>query len=398
MLVGHDLVLHPDSAGGTDPVAARMNLRMNWHLNWHRDRSPQQDQTWWQRGLSLGAAFWDVATWGYLAMVAVVAVSRLADGSVPVVLQPLQAGLPILFAPVWLVLFVAAVTRRWFQVPVAMVLAVTFIASVAPARQTVAAPYWVTGAPTLRVLSANSYIDNKSPDEAARTLVDRDADVMVILEFSAVLETALDAAGAARTYPYQSLKPRLDPAGIAIYSKLPFNNTTELTELKSPAVRLALPSGQFLWIAAVHPYPPNSVRESSRWVRSLRDLQRFASGTAGDDSLALIGDFNASRWQPSFGKLLAGPMIDAHEALGKGLSRSWPVKAGLPRLVRLDHALINERAFPTAVQDFRVPGSDHVAFEVTIAAKAIRSPGVAPGEDSIVTTTSRRPKKSKKRR
>ena len=363
-------------------------------MNWRRNRIPRSELRGWKRvGSELGA-FWDVGTWGYLVLIAVVAVSRLADASVPV-LQPLQAGLPILFAPVWLVLVVAAVTKRWLQVPVALVLAVTFIGSVSPARQKVAAPYWVAGVPTVTVVSANVYFANTRPDDVVQTLLARDADVMVVLEFTDALADAFNRAGATGLYPYSEVKARQDPGGIAIYSKLAFDQNTELTELKSPAVRLSLPGGEFLWLAGVHPFPPTSDNEEKRWARSLKDLRRFANGSAGDDPLALVGDFNATRWQPGFGTLLAGSMIDAHEAVGKGLTRSWPVASSVPRLVRLDHALINERAFPTAVQDFTVPGSDHLAFEVTIAIKATQAPGVASGEDSIVTTTTKKPKKRK---
>ena len=344
---------------------------------------------------------WDISTWAYLAMLSVVVVSRMSDGSAPVFLQPLQAGFPIVAGPVWIVLAVAVLTRRWLQVPLCLILAVGFVAAVSPARQRVAPPYWVAGAPTVRVAAANVYFANTTPDTAARSLLARDPDVIVVAEFTGTFRAAFNRAGVADRYPNVSERPRDDPAGAVIYSKLPFAEVRELTELKMPAVRLILPAGGYLWVAAVHPFPPTGETEGKRWMRCLKDLRRFAEGTAGDDPLAMVGDFNGTRWQPSFGQLLAGSTVDAHEALGKGLSRSWPAGRAFPRLVRLDHALINERAFPVAIQDFEVPGSDHRAFDVTIAVRSIKAPGVLPGEDSIVgstvgaSTSTRKPGKSR---
>lgn len=356
-------------------------------MKWRRKRVPLGDQTIPRRIGTVVGAFYDVASWGYLALLAVVSVSRLSDGSVPVLLQPLQAGFPLLGAPVWLVLVISGVTRRWLQAPLALVLAVTFLAAVAPARQNVAEPYWVRDSARVRVAAANVFFKNPSPDAAAQAVMARDADVMVVTEFTEAFIAAFDRAGARERYPYSTIRARLDRNGVVVFSKIPFVETQVLTDTKMPVVKLSLPSGEVLWVAAVHPYPPSTEGQAQQWIRSLQDIRRFALSEAGDDPLALVGDFNGTRWQPTFGKLLAGAMIDAHEALGRGLSRSWPAHRSLPPLVRLDHALLNERAFPVAIDDFVIPGSDHLAFEVTIAVKAALAPGVTPGKDSIVTTT-----------
>ncbi len=362
-------------------------------MKWRRERVPLEDQTIRHRALSLLGGIYDVASWGYLAIVLVVVVSRMSDGAAPVVLQPLQAGFPILVAPVWIVLLLAAVTRRWFQVPVALVLAVTFVASVAPARQKVAEPYWVQEAARVRIASANLYLANPNVDKAVAAVMAHDADVLVLTEFTTTFAAAFNRAGVGNRYPYAAERARLDRNGVVIYSKIPFTETQELTDAKMPAVKLTLATGESLWVAAVHPYAPESETKSKQWVTALQEIRRFTASDAGDGPLVLVGDFNGTRWQPTFGKLLAGTMIDAHEALGRGLSRSWPADSVIPRLVRLDHALLNERAFPVAIDDFVVPGSDHLAFDVTVAVKAAQAPGVQPGEDSIVTTTTKKPKK-----
>ena len=256
-----------------------------------------------------------------------------------------------------------------------------------------AEPYWVDEAARVRIVSANVYFENPDVDRAVAAVMARDADVLVLTEFTTTFSAAFERAGVASRYPHTTDHARLDREGVVIYSKIPFTETQELTDTKMPAVKLTLASGESLWLAAVHPYPPSNDTQANQWIKALQDIRRFTLSEAGDDPMALVGDFNGTRWQPTFGKLLAGTMIDAHEALGRGLSRSWPADSFFPLLVRLDHALLNGRAFPVAIDDFVVAGSDHLAFDVTVAVKAAQAPGVQPGEDSIVTTTTKKPKK-----
>ena len=85
----------------------------------------------------------------------------------------------------------------------------------------------------------------------------------------------------------------------------------------------------------------------------------------------MAGDFNATRWHPFFGKLLDAGLTDAHEQMGKGLTRSWPADEPhhIPPVMRLDHALMNKAVTATAVRDIRIPGSDHIGFVVDLAVR-----------------------------
>ncbi len=80
----------------------------------------------------------------------------------------------------------------------------------------------------------------------------------------------------------------------------------------------------------------------------------------------MIGDFNASYWHPAFRDLLRQGLTDAHMALGKGWSTSWPTDEFIPPFVRLDHTLTGNGLVSTDVDDFRLTGSDHAAFVVTV--------------------------------
>ena len=67
-----------------------------------------------------------------------------------------------------------------------------------------------------------------------------------------------------------------------------------------------------------------------------------------------------------FRDVLDRGFTDAHMAHGRGWTTSWPTDEAFPPFVRLDHALTNLRLVSTAVDDFRIPGSDHAVLIVTV--------------------------------
>ena len=118
-----------------------------------------------------------------------------------------------------------------------------------------------------------------------------------------------------------------------------------------------------LLLVAVH--VDNAIRSREDWTRELDALKTQATSAPGP--AAIVGDFNSTRWNPPFGELLAAGLHDAHESVGQGLSRSWP-NLGFPvPLMRLDHALVNDKVGVVSVHDVDVPGSDHIGFVTELA-------------------------------
>ncbi len=338
------------------------------------------------RARYLLSGFWDVATWTFALMCIVVALSRVVGGNAPVLLQPLQAVLPILFAPIWLVLFVAVVTRRWPQAIVAGLLALTHFFSVNPARTAVTKPFWLPNAPNLTVAHLNVFVDNKTPDATVDVLLKADADVLVLNEFTDSFSTRLLVKGAFDKYPYRALVPRQTPFGGAVFSKFPFDDVQRVGRAQLPSVRVVLPDGDLVRVVAAHPEAPLSSGTSSSWDQDLKTFGRLVADAGGDEPVLLVGDFNGTRWQPPFGHLLAGSLRDAHETMGKGLSFSWPVNKGLVPFARLDHALHSDRLFPLSIAELPDAGSDHRGFVAKFAIRRLPAPPV------IITGTARAPK------
>ena len=72
------------------------------------------------------------------------------------------------------------------------------------------------------------------------------------------------------------------------------------------------------------------------------------------------GDFNATRYHPSFRRLLSDGMRDAHERRGRGWAATWPRNRRLlPPLMRLDHVLVSHGVEVRSIREGLGRGSDH---------------------------------------
>jgi endonuclease/exonuclease/phosphatase family metal-dependent hydrolase len=82
----------------------------------------------------------------------------------------------------------------------------------------------------------------------------------------------------------------------------------------------------------------------------------------------VAGDFNADRDHAAFRGLLDAGLTDVHDALGRGLARTFPT--GMP-VLQLDHVLVRDgaggRLTPLEVREVRVPGSDHLGVLADLA-------------------------------
>jgi endonuclease/exonuclease/phosphatase (EEP) superfamily protein YafD len=319
---------------------------------------------------SVGRTVALVLFWSFVALLAGIAVSIWGGISkFAIVTALLQSLVPIIFVPVWVLGVVTLLTGHRILASVCAVLAVVHVLLVFPALGTNAVPSWAATAPKIKVLSANVFDRNATPDEAAVRILKSDADVLALVEVSVPMHEALVREGVDRLFPYQ-IRDRASPTGETdgIYSRIPFTNghTVPLLQNNGPAVTVTI-DGRPIEIVAVH--IDGAQHTGWKWRGQLAALKPVVRSATGP--LVIAGDFNATRWNPPFANLFHLGLTDAHEDRGKGLSRSWPLTgtklAHFGPLLRLDHALVNRSAAVESVKDVRVPGSDHLAFEVQIA-------------------------------
>jgi len=186
---------------------------------------------------------------------------------------------------------------------------------------------------------------------------------MVLVEMDFDTLRALRQQGIEQAYPYSTLAGgRYRPD--AIWSKRPLEDVHVSTGPDDRPRATVVVDGRRLLIQAVH--VENAIRSRAGWNGELAELKERAASATGP--VAMIGDFNSTRWNPPFGELLDSGLHDAHESVGQGRSRSWPNLDPFPiPLMRLDHALVNDQVGVVSVHDVDIPGSDHIGFVAELA-------------------------------
>jgi endonuclease/exonuclease/phosphatase (EEP) superfamily protein YafD len=276
------------------------------------------------------------------------------------VLQALTPYLLALAAPIGIA---AAVTRRWFLAGAAslilgalVVLAMPILLHPEPA---------VPGTTRFTITHSNAYFDNPDPDAVAAALLATGSDLLAITEYTAELEAALLARGADTIYSSWVGTPSPERFGVALLSRHRITSSdvaaigTQTGIVATVSVR-----GQSVRVVVAHPLPGVDSDSLDLLDRDLRAIGRLARSPG--DPTVVVGDFNASRWHPGFRDLLAR-LTDAHEALGRGWSTSWPADRWFPAFVRLDHILLGEGTTVIAIDDIDIPGSDHRATIARLA-------------------------------
>lgn len=243
----------------------------------------------------------------------------------------------------------------------ALLLAPRFVADAAPAA-----------VGTFTVLALNARLGQADPralTEAAGT-----ADVVVLTEVTAPLESGLVDAGLARGLPHRcaGTLPAAGAWGTAVFSRFPVTGTAALSpDLGAQAwsCALAVPGlEQGLTVVAVHPARPR--RGGSDW-RGEQEAVRAALPTSGPRVLA--GDFNAVASHPTQRALVRDGWRSAVDEAGAGWVPTYPADSRrVPPLIDIDHVLVAGGLQATRARSVRVPGTDHLGLLVTVSVTAPR--------------------------
>jgi len=214
----------------------------------------------------------------------------------------------------------------------------------------------------LSAAAVNLLYSNPQVDAVADDLVGLDADVIVFSEYTPEHRSTLVAHAVANRYPYKINRDSLFAGGMALWSKYALTENEQIETVNgSIDASLEGPDGT-IRVFAVH--PPTPIFDHDDWKRELRAVAEFADDVV--TPTLVIGDFNAAYWHPAFRDILRQGLTDAHMANDQGWSTSWPTDEFFPPFVRLDHALTGNGLVSTDIDDFRLPGSDHAAFVVTV--------------------------------
>jgi endonuclease/exonuclease/phosphatase (EEP) superfamily protein YafD len=200
-----------------------------------------------------------------------------------------------------------------------------------------------------------------------------EADLLAVTEYSPEVAEQLTRQGVADVYPYRAVRDAPFRNGIALFSKLPL-----IDALIAPIgtqmgiVATVELSGQPVRVIVAHPLPGVRQQDVSEWAGDLRAIGRLVGSS--DLPTIVVGDLNATQWHPPFRHLLDWGLTDAHRALRRPWSMSWPTDRAGPPFVRIDHALFTDGVVPLEIRDIEVSGSDHLAFVLTAALAAPPTP------------------------
>ena len=217
------------------------------------------------------------------------------------------------------------------------------------------------GGQPFRVLSANVWHDNPTPDLAVASIMARNPDAVLLQESDGSLQPALKALKS--VYPYTSDCPG---AGVQIFSKSPILaggcGPTPGPRLDLVWIQTAAADGRPVTLVTTHfvwPFPPALQKaQSARLAQQIHQLPT--------DDMILGGDFNTTPW--SFA-------MRSQDGLLSPLKRqtrawvSWPARLDALRqpwsapFLPIDHLYTGPGWRLTRLTRLRIAGSDHFATE-----------------------------------
>lgn len=292
-------------------------------------------------------------------------------------------ALPILLLGAWVVTIAAVATRHWLLAAVGAALSAYHLAVVVPRLIAARKPRWVKHAPKLNIVVANVFVDNKTPRDAALQLVTTSADVVIVVESTAAFISVLDEVGGSETYPNRVSDPDDDSDyAVTLATKRELGPRSRMASVGP--LKLAIADidveGVSTLVVALNPMATVDPGGHETWKEQIEILEEFVPTLSGP--LIIAGDLNTTRYRPEFEELLELGLNDALDALGKALTPSFKlgadgVLAKVGAVARLDHALVNEGAFPLSVENLEPYGSDHLPFKLTVAVRVTDGSGHA---------------------
>lgn len=325
------------------------------------------------------AAVGPATGWALCALLTAVVVTRRMQIAVAIEegagLAVAYDALPYLLVAAWVIGGLALLTGHWLLAIAAAGLCVFHVHLLVPRLTTARTPSWVARAPRVRVGVANVYVDNETPDSAARQLVAAAVDVVVLVESTARFMRVFDDNGGGTAYPNRVSDPD-DESDYAVTIATPHTLGPRSEFRQLGELRLAIADidvdGTSTLVVALNPMATVDPGGHMMWKEQIRVLREFIPTLEGP--VIIAGDLNTTRYRPEFEQILALGFSDAIDSLGKGLNPSFKLSSdgligALGPVARLDHALVNAHMHAVALHNLEACGSDHLPFVLDIAVR-----------------------------
>jgi len=217
---------------------------------------------------------------------------------------------------------------------------------------------------TLRVMSVDGAQGRASAKDIVQVTRLYAVDIVVITDLTSAQAHDLTVAGLNALAPSRWVD--VTPNGVhgtGLWARPNITAPTPITGLSRNGVDGLIETGgpTKIGISVVH-LTGSPVRPGRGW-RS--DLATLGSRTPPAKDSFIVGDLNASPWQPAFRKLTGAKWRDAADVIGQGLRPTWPSWSPLP-IAPVDHVLASPGLGVAGADTTNIAGSTHRALIVTL--------------------------------
>ncbi|GAA1829969.1 endonuclease/exonuclease/phosphatase family protein [Microlunatus capsulatus] len=213
--------------------------------------------------------------------------------------------------------------------------------------------------PAFGLLSLNTYKGEADPDQVLAAT--SRADVVVLVEVTPALVSALDARGWRDRFPFDAGASGGAVANTVVFSRYPLSGSRQFGSgsFDQWATTVDVPGTGPVALVAVHPCNPYC--GEGRWAREHEDLRRVVAAEL-DRPLVVAGDFNAVVDHGPMQQLHRLGLRSAADLLGTGWAPTYPAGRALPPLLAIDHVLVDPALAVADLERVPVDGTDHLGL------------------------------------
>ena len=192
---------------------------------------------------------------------------------------------------------------------------------------------------SVRALLINVNSKSGDPEKLARVIQEYNPDLILLEEVNSEWIDQLKRI--IESYPFSEVKPRDDNFGIALYSKLPFIQSSIVymggASVPSVLAKVDTPNGT-ITIIGTHPLPPAGANYSKARNNQLDSIPSYVANATSP--VLVLGDLNVSPWSYHFKRLLRRADLK-NSSRGRGIQPTWPTFNPLLR-IPIDHCLYSD--------------------------------------------------------
>lgn len=222
---------------------------------------------------------------------------------------------------------------------------------------------------TARVMTMNVYKGRADADAIVKAVRDNRVEVLALQETTAPFLDRLHQAGILKYLPYEQTASADKKYGNGLWTAAPMESPAkdDVNSVASqmPAGYVPFSGGRTrVRFVSVHTTSPTK-GYWSMWKRSLGEVGNLKGHQ--DTRYVLLGDFNATWDHAPFRDLLGDRFQDAARQAGHGMTPTWPAdRTGVPRLVAIDHIVVDKGIRAGQLKTLKIAGSDHDALLGTL--------------------------------